>query len=1131
MFLVLLVSLFTLAACAGEPGDQGPKGDQGIQGPIGVQGPTGPQGPAGPTGPQGPAGHDGVDGVSIASAEMNHLGELIIQLSNGNRINVGKVVGKDGVDGQDGQDGQDGLDGSSVEMQVNADGMLQWRLVGDEAWKDLLVVETPEQKLDVIELEGQFTVLGLLAATTAPYKFVTDAGVWTLDLNVVLYSKVGDLEEVSESLVHPLLLVGSKITDVVVTNGKVSELRFVNDQNASALKASQTNISFTDAVAGPPAVDAFYSVVYGSTTEEFLAKLNFSAGSTQVVQGRKGTGAWGTVASFTSANDEYRLRVTSESGLHAYTAIKYLGNPSNVVLTAKSGSTVSFATGQVRVLPTMATSALLADLVSENKNTTAPFNYTYTSSIQVVNSELVAKSVSTLFSGDKVIVTAVDGTKEMYTIVLLSDVVTVKQGGVLKTVSNTANTIAVDYDTTVSAFLAALESVDGRPQTYQLKYNGVNYNAATHPAAFTPSANTWTLEVKAASGFMTPYAISINPSASTQISVKSGSEFLVSSIDNSNLVMNVHYGITLATIQEALVKADGSPLGTLSIKRPGIGSEFTVGTTQLFNGDKLVVTAQNTTSKAEYLVLSNPKSSDLSLSLNLPYATTASPTHQNFVVSVTNTVNVPYSMDFAGSQIVTLQNIRQALTGATASSVLTSKFQSVSFELYNTTTQAWVAQAGEAVAVRVAVDPQPQYQVVLTAQNGTKTTYPIVVESKKTDVSFTFAQYSEVPVTGLTTQNVIISSSPSTVTVAQFIDNNSDLVVASDILTNAKIGHFQQMELQWKAKTTTDWPASPSTITGVSQLNFTLNDYRLVVKSQDAAVYAHYTVIPAALLSSTSYALVANQDKIVSQPDANMIVVTSVGNVTLAQVQSSISSIYTTVNFQQLVGGVWGPGFVSTANNVTMTDGNPNFRMVITAQDGTTVRYIPIAINALNQNAQLQPAANQTVFNLSGNVITISESVGRNALLAAFDRATYAQTVKVFSNTETEMTADGALFSYYYVQVQAQDSSIPVMVYTIMVKNSNSDLPATATISETVSVATDNTTNKITITVTGTNKATANVTIASLVSNYFKVAGQTYEFMTSEGLVKTSPNMFTDDQVVVTAEDGSSQTYKVIIVR
>ena len=269
------------------------------------------------------------------------------------------------------------------------------------------------------------------------------------------------------------------------------------------------------------------------------------------------------------------------------------------MLAAASGSNVFVDTAStpmsIDVLPNVTVASLQAALSSKVTVKTGVFDYSYVASIAIVNSELVAKSANTLFTGDKVIVTAVDGSFETYTVVLTTDDVSVKKVGVVKDV--VADQITVAYGTQVSEFLSALVSVDGRPQTYQLKYNNVNYNPAapaSHPTTFINPSTSWTLVVTSATGYSEEYDIVISSSSSTSIAVKAGSEFLISGINNTGLEINLHYATTLLRVQDSLIKADGSPLGTVAIIRPGVVGAITDGSTQIFNGDKLVITKLRT---------------------------------------------------------------------------------------------------------------------------------------------------------------------------------------------------------------------------------------------------------------------------------------------------------------------------------------------------------------------------------------------------------------------------------------------------------------------------------------------------------------------------------------------------------
>jgi trimeric autotransporter adhesin len=73
-------------------GRDGINGKDGRDGKNGKDGRDGKDGKTGPQGPKGQDGVDGVDGVSVANANIDFDGSLIIALSNGREINVGEVV-------------------------------------------------------------------------------------------------------------------------------------------------------------------------------------------------------------------------------------------------------------------------------------------------------------------------------------------------------------------------------------------------------------------------------------------------------------------------------------------------------------------------------------------------------------------------------------------------------------------------------------------------------------------------------------------------------------------------------------------------------------------------------------------------------------------------------------------------------------------------------------------------------------------------------------------------------------------------------------------------------------------------------------------------------------------------------
>lgn len=89
---------------------------------------VGADGRDGKDGRDGTDGTNGTDGISVAAAVINESGELIITYSDGTTANLGKIVGSDGingVNGTNGTDGKDGKDGISVSSaEINSEGEL-----------------------------------------------------------------------------------------------------------------------------------------------------------------------------------------------------------------------------------------------------------------------------------------------------------------------------------------------------------------------------------------------------------------------------------------------------------------------------------------------------------------------------------------------------------------------------------------------------------------------------------------------------------------------------------------------------------------------------------------------------------------------------------------------------------------------------------------------------------------------------------------------------------------------------------------------------------------------------------------------------------------------------------------------
>ena len=94
----------------------GEVGPQGVVGPKGDPGPPGRDGRNGKDGLQGEIGPSGQDGVSLDTAVVNSNGHLLLGLTNGSVVDVGRVVGPAGATGErglTGLSGPAGIDGNS----------------------------------------------------------------------------------------------------------------------------------------------------------------------------------------------------------------------------------------------------------------------------------------------------------------------------------------------------------------------------------------------------------------------------------------------------------------------------------------------------------------------------------------------------------------------------------------------------------------------------------------------------------------------------------------------------------------------------------------------------------------------------------------------------------------------------------------------------------------------------------------------------------------------------------------------------------------------------------------------------------------------------------------------------------
>ena len=110
----------------GEKGLDGVDGDTGMQGeagPRGLRGPQGEQGPKGTRGEHGKDGTDGEDGRGIVRLQIRSF-DLIVTYTDGQKVNLGRVVGDRGPKGDKGRSGGFVSVGSSSSSTVPEDAIL-----------------------------------------------------------------------------------------------------------------------------------------------------------------------------------------------------------------------------------------------------------------------------------------------------------------------------------------------------------------------------------------------------------------------------------------------------------------------------------------------------------------------------------------------------------------------------------------------------------------------------------------------------------------------------------------------------------------------------------------------------------------------------------------------------------------------------------------------------------------------------------------------------------------------------------------------------------------------------------------------------------------------------------------------
>lgn len=111
-------------------------GKDGEPGKDGQDGVDGKDGAPGNDGKDGAPGADGKDGVGLAGCLKDADGCLVLTMTNGTVIKLGRVDGEKGIPGEAGKDGRDGLDGKDGTPGVDGRTEINIADVYEGVWKE-----------------------------------------------------------------------------------------------------------------------------------------------------------------------------------------------------------------------------------------------------------------------------------------------------------------------------------------------------------------------------------------------------------------------------------------------------------------------------------------------------------------------------------------------------------------------------------------------------------------------------------------------------------------------------------------------------------------------------------------------------------------------------------------------------------------------------------------------------------------------------------------------------------------------------------------------------------------------------------------------------------------------------------
>lgn len=340
-------------------------------------------------------------------------------------------------------------------------------------------------------------------------------------------------------------------------------------------------------------VDGTTVTDFASTTYDYIVALPYGTTVTPTVTVTENSSATSVI---TPATD-----ITSETAADRTTTIAVTSQDKTVnqnytvlfnVTPASTDANVTSATYTVNSTDNTITAVPSTETLATFKGNITPAAGA-SFEVYLANGTTVATDLAT---GYKLICTAQDGsTKKAYTITLNTEpnheanITAFSILGINGTINAVDHTIAVTvpYGTTVTSLVATftLSSAATAKIGTTAQVSGVTANNFTNPVVYIVTAEDALVTVN--------WTVTVTEEAPSTIATVTSTVYTVNSTDNT--ITNVPYNETLATFESNLVPATGATFDTYL-------ADGTIVATDLATGYKVIVTAQNGSTKSTYTI-------------------------------------------------------------------------------------------------------------------------------------------------------------------------------------------------------------------------------------------------------------------------------------------------------------------------------------------------------------------------------------------------------------------------------------------------------------------------------------------------------------------------------------------------